>query len=169
MKLRKTSTKEGAVRLSSSPRDNQKDDLSYEQKVYYKFRTLADFLGGVGIILCFGIVWVIGLFVCFLWGEAKEVISPTENVKHEQYEKDLDDREKAGKVHNPRVIRRANNSGNSYHDSGKDANHRILRKEGVEESIPVNLVEFFHVHSLNFQPNVERVHHYQRERTSITG
>jgi hypothetical protein len=131
MKPQKDSADKGAgsgcmahlVRFPSSPRDNQKHDLSDEQKVYYKFRTLADFLGGVGIILCFGIVWVIGLFVCFLWSEAKEVISPTEKVKHEQYDKDLDDREKAGKVYNPRVIRRANNSGNSYHDSGKDANH----------------------------------------------
>ena len=89
--------------LNSSPCDDQKDPLNYKQKVYHKFRTLAGFLGGIGIILCFGIVWVISVFVCFLWGNAKEVISPTEKVKHEQYEKELDHRRNTGAIDHPSV------------------------------------------------------------------
>ena len=163
MKPRKDSADRGAgsgcmarlVRLSSSPCDDKKDDLSEKSKVNNLLRDAADDLGFIGIVLCFGIVFVTGCIICLLWGKAKEIVSPPEPVKHQYYQKDLDDREKAGKVNNPRVIRRANNGGNSYHDTSKDADHRVGCKEGIEESIPVNLVLLFKVHSLNSLPNVK--------------
>ena len=69
---------------SSSPRDDQKDYLSHDKKMNHKLRGLADFLGPIGIILCFGIVFMIGVLVCLLWGEAENIISPTEKMKHQQ-------------------------------------------------------------------------------------
>ncbi|MES2477255.1 MAG: hypothetical protein V4640_15830 [Verrucomicrobiota bacterium] len=143
------------VRLSSSPSDDQKDDLGEKRKVNDLLRDAADDLGFIGIVLCIGIVWVIGCIICLLWGKAKEIVSPPKPVEHQYYQKDLDDREKGGKVNNPRVIRRANNGGNSYHDTGEDADHRVGCKKGVEESIPVNLVLLFKSHGLNSLSNVK--------------
>jgi len=140
---------------SSSPCDDQKDDLSKKRKVNNLLRDAADDLGFIGIVLCLGIVFVTGCIICLLGGKAKEIISSPKPMKHQYYQKDLDDREKAGKVNNPRVIRRANNGGNSYHDTSKDADHRVGCKEGIEESIPVNLIFLFKVHDLKFLHNKE--------------
>ena len=141
------------VGLSSSPCDDQKDDLTEKSKVNNLLRETADDLGFIGIVHCLGIVYVAGCIICLLWGKAKEIISPPKPVEHQYYQKDLDEREKAGKVNNPRVIRLTNNGGNSYHDSSKNPDHRVGCKEGIEESISVNLVLLFNVHGLDFLPN----------------
>jgi len=164
MKPRKTPPKEAAgsgcmarlVRLFCSwgmPRGDDQRHLRQNHKMYEKLRNLADFLDSISIILCLGMVYMVGVGICLLWGKTKEVISPPEKMKHEQYDKNLNNGQYPRPINQPKIRWRAYNGGNSHHDTSKDTDHRIGRKEGVEESIPVNLVEFFHVHSLNFLPN----------------
>lgn len=109
------------VRDSSFPCNAQKDDLSKKGKVNSFLRETADDLGFVGVILCLGIVWVTWVLICHLWSIPESIINPSKPVEHQNYQKDLDDRENAGKINNPRVIRRANNRSNSHNNSGKDS------------------------------------------------